>query len=238
VNEEPFARLESGLAQLGFTQPESLAKRLIDFGRLLLEANQRTNLVGAKSLDELVGAHLLDSLAPLAGQRLRAPLVDLGSGAGLPGIPAALAWPGLSVALLEPRAKRADFLSAAVKALGLGDVQVEKISAETAARSHWRDRAGTVLARALAKPETALELAAPLLARGGRLFLYTGREAAPGDRELAAIGRSNARFVEAREVVVPYLGAQRHVWIIEKVGPTPHGIPPPARLRRVGQRAA
>jgi 16S rRNA (guanine527-N7)-methyltransferase len=237
VSEETLHRLESGLAQLGFAEPSDLAVRLAAFGRLLLEANRHTNLVGAKSLDDLVGAHLLDSLAPLAGMRLREPIVDLGSGAGLPGIPAALAWPGLYFVLLEPRAKRADFLRSAVAALGLDNVEVEKVSAETAGRGQWRDRAGTVLARALAKPEAALVLALPLLARGGRLAVYTGREAAPGEPELAAIGRLNARLVEARAVVVPYLDAQRHVWIIEKTGPTPAGVPPPARVRREDERA-
>jgi len=236
VSEELLAHLEDGLTQLGF-KAEPLAGRLLEFGNLLLEANRRTNLVGAKTLDELAASHLLDSLAPLAGMGLREPVVDVGSGAGLPGIPVALAWPGLAVTLLEPRAKRAAFLSDAVEALRLRAVRVEKLSAETAGRGQWRDRAGTVLARALAKPEAALGLALPLLARGGRLYIYTGREAAPGAQDLAAIGRLNARLVEAREVVVPYLGAQRHVWIIEKVGPTPPGVPPPARLRREGKRA-
>ena len=46
------------------------------------------------------------------------------SGAGLPGLPLALAAPCLEAVLLEPRAKRAAFLRAAVSLLGLTNVQV------------------------------------------------------------------------------------------------------------------
>src|SRR5690349_20571664 len=45
--------------------------------------------------------------------------VDLGSGAGLPGIPLALARPDLSVVLVEPLARRVDWLSEVVDDLEL-----------------------------------------------------------------------------------------------------------------------
>ncbi|MBV8222031.1 MAG: class I SAM-dependent methyltransferase, partial [Candidatus Eremiobacteraeota bacterium] len=94
------ARLELGLAHLGFAQPRHLAERLMAFGALLLEANRDTNLVGASAMEELVATHFLDSLAPLAGRWLQSPVIDVGSGAGLPGIPAALAFPSADVVLL------------------------------------------------------------------------------------------------------------------------------------------
>jgi 16S rRNA (guanine527-N7)-methyltransferase len=212
-------RLEAGLQQLGFERADALARRLLVFADLLLAANRRTNLVGAKHADELVATHFLDSLAPLAGLVLAEPVVDVGSGAGLPGIPAAMAWPQLRFVLLEPRSKRAQFLTEAVAALGLRNVEVLQASAEGAGRGAWRGRAGTVLVRALAKPARALELALPLLRRKGVAVLYEGRARAPGSPEQAVIRALGGHVLEARRVAVPYLDAQRHVWLIEKRDP-------------------
>jgi 16S rRNA (guanine527-N7)-methyltransferase len=212
-------RLEAGLQQLGFENADVLAKRLLAFADLLLAANQRTNLVGAKSPDELVATHFLDSLAPLAGLALAEPIVDVGSGAGLPGIPAALAWPERRLVLLEPRSKRAHFLKEAVAALHMRNVEVLQANAESAGRGAWRRRAGTVLVRALAKPERALELALPLLKHKGVAVLYQGRASTPSEPEQAAMHKLGGRLLEARRVAVPYLDAQRHVWLIEKRGP-------------------
>ena len=228
----PSADLERGLAELGFAAPSELAERLTAFGRELIRANRETNLVGAQSEDRLVAAHFLDSLAPLAGEPLRGPVVDVGSGGGLPGIPVALSFPGLSITLLEPRAKRANFLSELVRRLGLENVRVDRRSAQTAARGDLRDSAGTALARALARPAQALDLALPLVKPGGRLFLYGGREARPDAGAIDAMARNAAAIVEARPVHVPYLEAERHVWIVRKLGSTPPGLPPSARARR------
>jgi 16S rRNA (guanine527-N7)-methyltransferase len=217
VSDTARDQLERGLERLGFAEPQRLAGRLTEFSELLLAANRETNLVGAKSFDELVGPHLLDSLAPLAGQPLEGPVFDVGSGAGLPGIPAALAWPDRPFILLEPRAKRAKFLAGAVEALHLENAQVRQLSAASAAAGAGLARqAGTLLVRALAKPDVALAASLPLLAAKGRLFLYTGRQARPTDGEMRIIRDGGGWLVEARQVEVPYLDAQRHIWIVTR----------------------
>jgi 16S rRNA (guanine527-N7)-methyltransferase len=209
-------RLETGLQQLGFENADALAQQLLQFADVLLAANQRTNLVGTKSADELMVKHFLDSLAPLAGLAFHGPIVDVGSGAGLPGIPAALAWPQHTFVLLEPRAKRAEFLKEAVAALALRNAEIVKASAESAGHGAWRGRFGTALVRALAKPEEALALALPLLRRGGSLVLYQGRASRPSPHIHDVIRQLGARLKHARPVTVPHLDAARHVWIIEK----------------------
>src|ERR1700729_2252339 len=86
--------------------PAELAARLAAYGALLLEANRRVNLTGAKDAEALV-PHLLDALT-LTGD-VSGSLVDVGSGGGLPGIPLALAT-GARVLLVEPTGKKAAFL--------------------------------------------------------------------------------------------------------------------------------
>lgn len=218
-------RIRSGLLALGLPNAPRVAEKLLAYGELLLDWNKRTNLVGAKGLDELAASHFLDSLAPVVGLPLRNPVMDIGSGAGLPGIVVAVAYPGRNVILLEPRAKRAQFLKHAIKELGLENAVVEPVRAETAARSGWREKAGTVLIRAVAKPRVAMEYGLPLLRKGGRLALYMGRRAEPERGEVAALTLLGGAFEEARVVKVPYLEAARHVWIIRKAGVTPAGYP-------------
>jgi 16S rRNA (guanine527-N7)-methyltransferase len=219
--------LTEGLQKLGFADASAIARRLIRYGELVLEANASTNLSGARTMADLVSHHFLDSLAPLAGAKLRAPIVDAGSGAGLPGIPYALAHEHARVVLIEPRRLRAEFLSSAVVSLKIGDrVTVLKSTCETAGRSSAsRERAGTVLMRAIAKPARALELGAPLLQVGGDLFLYRGRESVPSAEETAVGEACGVVLREHRSVSVPHLDAHRHIWVFRKVRKTPEGYP-------------
>jgi 16S rRNA (guanine527-N7)-methyltransferase len=230
VSARDVATLTEGLQELGFSEASSIAQRLIRYGEILLEANASTNLSGARTMADLVSHHFLDSLAPLAGSRLRSPVVDAGSGAGLPGIPCALADGHLRVLLIEPRRLRAEFLVSAVARLNIADrVTILKSTCETAGRSSaWREKAGTVLMRAVARPVVALELGAPLVKVGGDLTLYRGRESAPSPEELAFAETCCLVLTETRRVAVPHLEAQRHVWVFRKVRKTPEGYPHPS----------
>ena len=220
------AKLTAGLNLLKFERSSSLADHLVRFGELLLVENESTNLVGAKSLEDLLAAHFLDSLAPVSGTALSSPIIDVGSGAGFPGIPVAMAYPEGRVTLFEPRAKRVEFLRKAVRELGIENVEVEKVTAETSGRSDaWRGIAGTVLIRALAGPVQALEMGLPLLRAGGILILYLGRLSEPdqGQREFASL--LGAELVKATPVDVPYLEGARHAWWFRKIAETPAEYP-------------
>lgn len=225
-SESAEAVLSSGLLTLGLADSQRIAETLMTFGRLVLDANRRTNLVGPVDMRKLVVQHFLDSLAPFAKHRFRPPIIDLGSGAGLPGIPVAIAFPRAPIALLEPRRLRAEFLRSTASALGLGNVEVVQTTAESAGRSEARrERAGTVLVRAIGKPAIALELGLPLLKRDGVLWLYRGRDATPGEDELAIAGALGGALTSSDRVEVPFLEAERHLWVFRKVTPTPEGYP-------------
>ena len=214
-----------GLSALGFEDSKALGDRLVAFGSMLLEAGRTTSLVGARSMDELVAKHFLDSLAPLVGLELRSPVIDVGSGAGLPGIPAALAFPDERFVLLEPRKRRFEFLRAAIAGLGLRNVEAVQMTAETAARGDWRESAGAVLMRAIGPARVALELGVGLMARQGILALYRGRDERPAAADLRVARVLGAEFTESRPITVPYLDAERHLWVFRKVRATPAGYP-------------
>ena len=224
----PSAQLElqRGLEALSLPEPARVAPALAQYAELLLEANHRTNLVGAVDFEKLVVNHLLDSLAPFATRRFRPPLVDVGSGAGLPGIPVAITFPKASMTLIEPRRLRAEFLESTKATLRLTNVEIVKGSAESAGRSpERRERAGTVLMRAVGRPEVALELGLPLVKHGGELWLYRGRDSSPSEQAINAADALGGALASSHRVEVPGLDAERHLWVFRKVSPTPKGYP-------------
>jgi 16S rRNA (guanine527-N7)-methyltransferase len=215
TDERAARQLADGLARIGYANPSALAGRLLEYGELLLAENRKTNLVGAKTMREFV-PHILDSLAPLATLGLESPIIDVGSGGGLPGLAAALAFPKLSFTLIEPRRKRAAFLDAAVKELGVANASVGRMTVRAALKAGLGQSFRTALARALAKPDQAIRLTMPLVRPGGRMILYTGRQSQASPPEQAALEDEMARLEEARPIDVPYLDAKRHVWILVK----------------------
>ena len=226
---EAAAKLRDGLAALGFLDP-TIPDRLIEFVTLVLEANAQTNLVGATSMDELIGAHLLDSLAPFANRSASGQVIDIGSGAGFPGIPISIAFQDIALTMLEPRAKRVQFLTSAIDRLKLSKCSARKSMAETAGRSDLRGSADLVTIRAVAAPTTALELAVPLLKPRGKVLLYVGRQSAPTDHELEVADLLGSALMEAKPVEVPYLQGVRHAWWFEKKRSSPSEYPRRAKL--------
>jgi 16S rRNA (guanine527-N7)-methyltransferase len=98
---------------------------------LLLEENDRQNLIGKSTVDEIWDRHIADSAQLVRfAPRPDSSWLDIGSGAGLPGLVIAILTEG-PVTLVEPRKLRADFLSRTAEALGLkGQVTVLANKAE------------------------------------------------------------------------------------------------------------
>src|SRR5688572_2312483 len=97
------------------------SRRLDLFVEVLLQWQQKTNLIGASTIPHLWTRHIADSLQllPLAPTARR--WIDLGSGAGFPGlvIAAALAdETGTEVHLVESNSKKAAFLREAARRIG------------------------------------------------------------------------------------------------------------------------
>ena len=155
------------------------AEKLAGFIELLLRWNRVHNLTGIRDGDELLDRHLVESLA-LKSLIDGETVADIGSGGGLPGIPLAIVLPGCRFTLIESRRKRASFLRHAAATLPLANVEVVHSRAEELGPRQF----ATVLARAVAPPRELLEIATPLVAKGGRLVLLTGADRA---REIVAL---------------------------------------------------
>ncbi len=138
------------------------------------------------------------------------PIVDVGSGGGSPGIPLAVALPDRQVTLLEAERRKCDFLE-----------QWAPPNARVVwgrAEEQERDAYGVAVAKALARPPTAVEWCLPLVRPGGAAVLWFG-PSADLDAVASVAERIAGGVPEERDGLV----------VIRKLGATPEGFP-----RRVG----
>ena len=211
----PDAAALAALRDAGVEDP--LAERLAIYAALVLAANRRLNLTGAKD-GTAFATHILDALTLAAD--VAGPLIDVGSGNGVPGIPLAIAT-GALVTLLEPIKKRTVFLTHALTELSL-DGEAVAARAEDAARDPaYRERFRTATARAVAGAPTVAELTLPFLAVGGRALLQRGSlVTAERNAVTDAALVLGAELVEERT-----LDRERRVLILEKRAPTSPRFP-------------
>jgi 16S rRNA (guanine527-N7)-methyltransferase len=161
-------------AELLFGDRLPLAVR---FAELLAEHGVERGLIGPREVDRLWDRHLLNSavISPRIPSGSR--VVDLGSGAGLPGVPLAIARPDVNITLLEPMARRVEWLEYVMMDLGLASPVVRGRAEEPAIRRRLGG-ADVVVARAVAPLAKLCGWGLPLLRAGGRLVALKGAGAA------------------------------------------------------------
>ena len=148
------------LSQIGDPGTE-LATRLQVWTELLDKWSSSQRLVGWRRAEVLLTEGLLDAwgAVPLLAASDPRPIIDLGSGSGLPAIMFAAACPSREIHLVEARRKRASFLQASARALGLEQVVVHNARLEHLSREGSLPRGALVTARAFAPPPAVLAAA-------------------------------------------------------------------------------
>jgi 16S rRNA (guanine527-N7)-methyltransferase len=170
----------------GLTDAEGLA-RIETFAALVLEENQRQNLIAKPTEPHIWQRHIADSAQLIEnvsretfGANAGGAWLDLGSGPGFPGLVIAALHPNMPVVLVESRSRRAEFLSRCIAALDLPKCRVEAQRLERVAPFPAR----AISARAFAPLPKLLTLSAPFSTSATRYVLPKGRSAA---QELEAL---------------------------------------------------
>ncbi|MEQ8496376.1 MAG: 16S rRNA (guanine(527)-N(7))-methyltransferase RsmG [Gammaproteobacteria bacterium] len=162
--------LADAAAAFGLNLDDLQHERLLRYADLVVKWGQLTNLTGARDVTAFTREHIVDSLSivPHVG---RGSLLDVGSGAGLPGVVLAVVRPELAVTLLEPRQRRARFLTQVRIELALDNVEVRAQRIEALPlTAHYE----TIVSRAFASLVAYVDVAWPHLAPGGRLLAMKG----------------------------------------------------------------
>ena len=168
------------------------------YAELLTGVGVERGVLGPAEADRIWERHLLNCGAVARLVPAKCSLVDLGSGAGLPGIVLAMLLPGVRVTLLEPLARRVEFLEQSVADLQLANVDVVRGRAEDLAGHLAGD---IVTARAVAPLAKLAGLSLGVARPGGRVLAIKGStaeaELAKARPVLARLGVTDARVVQA-----------------------------------------
>jgi 16S rRNA (guanine527-N7)-methyltransferase len=226
-------RLAEFLGRHGLGPTPGLLAAFERYRRLLLDWNRRVNLTAVADPAEVETRHFIDSLLCLEIPgfkdllRTGPTLADVGTGAGFPGVPIRLVFPEVSLRLIESNLKRARFLNALVGELGLDRVEVIPRRAEDVGRDRaYRETAGLVVARAVARLPTLVEVTLPLLAPGGRAVYWKGPPDLP-DLEPTAqfIRRLGAEPAGTFGPFGTEYGLQRVFIVLQKTAQSPEAFP-------------
>jgi 16S rRNA (guanine527-N7)-methyltransferase len=168
------------------------------YAELLAGTGVERGLIGPGEADRIWERHLLNCAAVAHLLPARCSLVDVGSGAGLPGIVLAMLMPHARVTLLEPLARRVDFMKEAIGELGITNAEVVRARAEDLAGQISAD---VVTARAVAPLDKLAGLSVGLLRPGGRVLAIKGSgaeaELAKARPILARLGVTDAKVMRA-----------------------------------------
>ena len=163
-----------------------LARRFSDH---LATSGVERGLIGPREAPRIWDRHVLNCAVVAELMPDGARVVDVGSGAGLPGIPLVLARPDLGMVLVEPLARRVEWLHEVIADLGL-DIHVERGRAEeNVVRRRW-EGADVVTSRAVAPLHRLAGWCLPLVRPGGTMLAVKGASA-PEEivRDAAAVQR-------------------------------------------------
>lgn len=174
---------ERGLA----AWPDGAGLLLARYLAEVVRISAQVNLTAATDLAAAVDVLGVPSLA--LGRALPAAhpvrlVIDLGSGNGMPGVVAAIALPHAHLILVERRAKKAKAALDCARAVGLANVEI--LAADGREVLHQRRdlarAADLVTARGVGTLADVTTMAAPWLARGGRLVHWKSADLADDER--------------------------------------------------------
>jgi 16S rRNA (guanine527-N7)-methyltransferase len=206
-----------------------LARR---FAEHLVTSGVERGLIGPREAPRVWERHVLNCavVAELVPDGAR--VVDVGSGAGLPGIPLALARPDLRIVLVEPLARRVDWLREVIADLGVA-VEVERGRAEEdVVRRRW-EGADVVTARAVAPLARLAGWSLPLLRPGGLLLAVKGASAAAEiERDATAVRKLGGGSPRIERCGAGIIDPPSTVVVVERVRGAGH---PDRPGRRRGQ---
>jgi 16S rRNA (guanine(527)-N(7))-methyltransferase RsmG len=108
----------------------------------------------------------------------KGPILDIGSGAGVPGLAMAIYRPELELILLEPRKKRAAFMAALRRELGLSRVSIWKRRLEECAPNDFSELPTVLTMRAVAETATLVQCGIRFLQGPRSILLFSSTKTA------------------------------------------------------------
>ncbi len=215
--------LLAGLPAYSVTLSDGQIDTLCRFGEALIEKNAVMNLTAITEPSAVAQLHFLDCIALLNAADFHGKrVIDVGCGAGFPGVPLKIAEPSIRLTLLDSLAKRMNWLSETLPALGV-DAEIITARAEEFAAQR-REQYDLATSRAVARLNVLAELCLPYVRVGGKFLAMKGalaqEEVEEARRGIEKLGGHVLRIFE-----YPVADAVHKAVVIEKLRPTPPQYP-------------
>ena len=168
----------------GIPLPAGAMDRFDRYRTLLLEWNQKINLISHSDEERIISRHFLGSIGILSCIQIQegTRVLDLGSGAGFPGLPLKIMRPDLDLVLVEATRKKTVFLNSVIQTLDLSGITVVADRIENSFREIRR--VSWVVSRAVSDMSTLFKWSRPVLSTGGTLAVIKGGTAKKETDEL------------------------------------------------------
>ncbi len=207
------------MTEINVPQPTVEQRKLLDQHLwLVIKENETTNLTRIVDWESAQVLHIEDSIQgfPEVAAAPEGRYLDMGSGAGFPGIPLAI-LSGRETLLVDSVGKKTKALDKFISELGLAGSantyhgRIEDLAVERPGEF------AVVTARALSQIASLLELASPLLCKGGRLVCYkTQPESEELDHAKDVARKLGMEFVSSRGFILSDGETQRAIIVFEK----------------------
>lgn len=156
-----------------------LVRQFQNYHGLLLEWNNKLNLVSRKDTENIIEKHFVVSawLSAFLGNQQDKKMLDLGSGAGFPAVIMAIMNPDSLVEMIDSNKKRTLFLKEVVESLGL-NARVYWDRIEDFVQGHRREY-DYVFSRAVTDLQQLWQWSADLMNERGSMVALKGRGEQP-----------------------------------------------------------
>jgi len=150
----------------GLILEDRIYDRLLTFITLLLEWNQKINLISRKDAENIWTRHVLGSISILFRFKFSkgARIIDIGTGGGFPGIPLAICLPDVSFTLVDSIQKKIMVVSDIIQRMDLPNATALcQRAEELSAKPEYAKRFDHVTARAVAPMDEIVQWTKPFL---------------------------------------------------------------------------
>ncbi|HBP25394.1 MAG TPA: 16S rRNA (guanine(527)-N(7))-methyltransferase RsmG [Acholeplasmatales bacterium] len=188
------------------------------FYEFLISENAKYNLTAITEKNEVYAKHFFDclELSEAVDLSKAGSLLDIGSGAGFPAIPLKILRPELKITVIEPTAKKINFMKQLLEMLGLTGVELINARAEDAIVRR-REKYDLVVARAVAPMAELLELCIPYVKiLGYFLAMKSAAYQADLDEAKNALAKLNAVVAGVHDYALPSELGSRVILLIKK----------------------
>tara|TARA_B100001123_G_scaffold57507_1_gene61824 strand:+ start:248 stop:979 length:732 start_codon:yes stop_codon:yes gene_type:complete len=170
-------KLSKGLDFLSIDYDHNLINKFILYYEFLNKENKKYNLTSITDFDDFISLHVLDSLSvllPIQKYNINHQnILDIGSGNGFPGVPFRICIPKTNMILVDSIKKKVNFMQQVIQLLDLSGIEIVNNRIENLGKNKdYRKTQNLILARAVAKLPTLIEIALPLLQIGGYCIFH------------------------------------------------------------------